>query len=1167
MKILYYLNPWIEKENPEFRFGALKNILNYQINNLYNASSEIEIKLIIGESTNYYIEKKQLELNQDLSKIIFKYNELKKFGITYENITSSQYHNIDNKNYLEYVRSKVGEFVPDFVISWEHPIDFFKTIYPSTKCINLMPGMYSRDPFPELTQIDLNGLFGKSTLNIHLNEIKYYEATQEELEMIDKIRHSFIDNFYNSYFSENLTDIFNEIENSFKYNILLPLQVSSYFAFTECCGFKNQFDYLYFVLSTIPSDIGVVVTQYNTNHTKDTPLSASNIEYLTSMFPNMIYSPLFEKYDSVSQLLIKYCDAIVTISSSIGFQGLLWEKPVFVIGDSHLNIISEGSDLSMIKEILGQEKTFNKDNILAFILTRLQVLTQAYLRDDTKWFLNYLVSLKEQCEATQSSIDLYQPFDNISNYTENFLNAKREEITLKKIPKEARSISTIITKRKSLAKKIDKFDVISFDIFDTLIERPFTKPTDLFRLLDEKVAKFTNNKIVSFSMIRSYIERRLKNELKEKTTHTFLSLKKYKQEVTLDEIYLAIQKEMALSDNEREEIKKLEIENEMYYLLPKSDMIDFFNYAIKKGKRVILVSDMYLPENVIIDILKKNLIFGYEKLYLSSTIKLTKHTGDLFPYVLNDMNINAKNLLHIGDNPHGDQKMPWKYKITTHLIKKNLDFFYQNKKMNQLFWNKRNQLTIGESAVLGLITRKHFNNTFKNYFNDTHFNQSTYNLGYIGLGWMFYSFTTWLIEEAMRDNIDTLYFLSRDGLIMKKVYDIVKCEYINPPKSVYLYASRRACQVAAIETSTDIVNVLNTNFTNTTIEILFLNKFGIDIGDIENIENILESYNYKLDSIVKISDRENLISFSLKIQSSILRRAKKERESYLEYLNTMHLSSGKNAIVDIGYAGTMQKSLMKLIKINQLGGYYFMTFLEAKKLTENFNIVKGYAGDFVNKAHSTHPICKLGLLFEVVFSNTEGSLLYFEEGKPVLEKTTNEDARKRLITLSNKGIVNFSLDFCKVFKKDLKQFTFDNFGPMLIFIDFLTTPSGRDTDIMVGVNFDDSFGTTHMRYMLPNIGQKLYEKEILWKKGYQVYLNRGDIKVKKEQNKVKKEQNKVKKEQNKVKKEVSFFIKIEKFIVQNIVNGNKLNKYKKNRQAFFKDSSNKYIRLYYKLIG
>ena len=49
-------------------------------------------------------------------------------------------------------------------------------------------------------------------------------------------------------------------------------------------------------------------------------------------------------------------------------------------------------------------------------------------------------------------------------------------------------------------KKLSEYDIISFDIFDTLIFRPFSEPTDLFYFIGERLG------YLDFKRIRTEME-------------------------------------------------------------------------------------------------------------------------------------------------------------------------------------------------------------------------------------------------------------------------------------------------------------------------------------------------------------------------------------------------------------------------------------------------------------------------------------------------------------------------------------------------------------------------------------------------------------------------------------------------------------------------------------
>ena len=87
--------------------------------------------------------------------------------------------------------------------------------------------------------------------------------------------------------------------------------------------------------------------------------------------------------------------------------------------------------------------------------------------------------------------------------------------------------------------------------------------------------------------------------------------KKIIEEVSIDEIYNFIEFSPAIN----EELKNLELKTEYEVCIPNKSIVDLFNECLKNGKKVIITSDMYLPEDIIKDILSHCGITGYEKLY------------------------------------------------------------------------------------------------------------------------------------------------------------------------------------------------------------------------------------------------------------------------------------------------------------------------------------------------------------------------------------------------------------------------------------------------------------------------------------------------------------------------------------------------------------------------
>ena len=102
-------------------------------------------------------------------------------------------------------------------------------------------------------------------------------------------------------------------------------------------------------------------------------------------------------------------------------------------------------------------------------------------------------------------------------------------------------------------------------------------------------------------------------------------------ECNLDEIYQKISKHIK-NKNILKELKQTEIDLEKEFCVANPFMKYIYDYCIKKNKKIVLISDMYLNEKNILDILNKA---GYKNvsLYLSNKYHENKGTSKLYEIV------------------------------------------------------------------------------------------------------------------------------------------------------------------------------------------------------------------------------------------------------------------------------------------------------------------------------------------------------------------------------------------------------------------------------------------------------------------------------------------------------------------------------------------------------
>ena len=279
---------------------------------------------------------------------------------------------------------------------------------------------------------------------------------------------------------------------------------------------------------------------------------------------------------------------------------------------------------------------------------------------------------------------------------------------------------------KSYKEAIDKHAVVSFDIFDTLVCRPFASPKDVFEYIGGKDFK----------------ERRIKAEERARIE---------KGECRLDDIY----KNLPESSDK-------EIQAEIDICRPRLDMVNVFRYCKEKKKKIVFVSDMYLPKDVIEKILKK-CGFTYDELFVSCEYGTGKAAG-LFEKVIDSF---GKDIVHFDDNAS----------CVNRAVALGIEAI-RVPRVKELLFQRYPRLrklkveTLPVSHWIGLIA----NAPSMPYFEKFGYMYGVFNWAYM----------QWLRERSEKDGVQNLIFVMRDGYTLKRLYDRIK----DTQRTELVYASR-----------------------------------------------------------------------------------------------------------------------------------------------------------------------------------------------------------------------------------------------------------------------------------------------------------------------------------------------------------------------------------------
>lgn len=532
--------------------------------------------------------------------------------------------------------------------------------------------------------------------------------------------------------------------------------------------------------------------------------------------------------------------------------------------------------------------------------------------------------------------------------------------------------------RQEIIKEITKADIVSFDIFDTLVKRDVARPHDVLEIAAKIVSEKEKKDIFDFKKFRVEAEQNCRLSLTNR------------EEIYLDDIYKYIIENFGFSKELATELKNAEIQTEIDLCIPNFDMREVYQKCIEYGKKILLVSDMYLPRTVIETILDKCSYHGYTALYVSSEIGKTKSIGDLYKYVKDKESISNQVWVHIGDSLKGDMISPRKQGIKAIKIPR-----YQ---ANTLYIHP-NSNSFDYSQLWAFI------NNHSKYRTD-HIER----IGYEIYGPILYFFVQWIMEQTT-ENLPLLFF-ARDGYVLNKAYSAMS----KRKNAIYFLGSRRSLIVPSLFENNSIERIselLQSSASRITYSDV-LKKIGLDIETVKSAKLDLESFNFEeiLDRNT-LTNNQEFIDFYNKIRPLICYNAEQEFISFKKYCKSIGIQAGQNLqVVDIGWRCTMQNCLQSLFPDIHIKGYYIG--VRENAIIKNRNDALGY---FLNGEDDFEKRCMLAAmtaLIEIFFSAPHGTAIrYYGNGEVELKDEYNNihENDRRFANRLQKGALDFVKDF------------------------------------------------------------------------------------------------------------------------------------------------------------
>lgn len=452
----------------------------------------------------------------------------------------------------------------------------------------------------------------------------------------------------------------------------------------------------------------------------------------------------------------------------------------------------------------------------------------------------------------------------------------------------------------------DGVKVVSFDLFDTLLMRNVDPPETSIRLVAGRIAARNLLPLTT----EAYLEMRWRVE-------TELRAEADKggddPECSLLEISRRMTELLGLPAETANLLVEAEIEVETLLLDANPEVVAFIR-RLGSNYRIVAISDTYFDSGQLARLLDAlGLAHLFQRIYSSCEHRKTKRSGRLFQMVLAREALRPEEMMHVGDNFHGD-----------YLSARSLGV--------RAAWLSDERALIGKRSLRRAVATGEPADLFRLYFGRNEGvcpregTGDLYRFGRRVMGPLLTLFSARLLEELSESGCSSVFFVARDSFLLLKLYR--QMAQPGAPRDLrYIGLSRYTAALASIRTLGPREVVL-AGFACSSLRDA-LHRLGV--GALPEVDTILARHRFAPDEILT---QEPLYRALARLYadnefcSVVLPAAAAMRSKLATYLaqKGFFCAGRPTALVDIGWHGTIQECLVAAFGTRAdfplLTGYY-----------------------------------------------------------------------------------------------------------------------------------------------------------------------------------------------------------------------------------------------------
>ena len=420
-----------------------------------------------------------------------------------------------------------------------------------------------------------------------------------------------------------------------------------------------------------------------------------------------------------------------------------------------------------------------------------------------------------------------------------------------------------------------------------------------------------------------------------------------------------------------------ESEKEVQFLNP--DIKKLLPELKRKGIKAFVISDFYTSDEIISKLVSHHgLDSMINGVFVSASVRLSKHMGGIYEYALKETQIDARRTIMIGDNFRSDFEMAEKHGIKSIYVP-NKKYKSENK-VSTLGSDRVDYLKLAQKTYRACRSSK-----------SPHFSE------YI----LIYSvFIERLYKMARKKGINHLFFLAREGLYLKKLFDdyqkTVGLDPSNFIKTNYLKASRQsALQISFAPLEKEKFLFFKKKYPNVSL-FSFLRTLNIESV---LIAQIAEETGMEPEETIKgffHSEQFKQLTLNEKFRNAYEVNRLSQKKAFNDYVDSFGADILKEGIhlVDIGWGGTMQECIHTFFEgKTEVYGYYL-------GLKEIYNILpetKRYGlifSVYPYESYQDRVIMANTEIYEQLLSAPHGSAVSYCQGPEYVNEFYDEAERK-----------------------------------------------------------------------------------------------------------------------------------------------------------------------------